>query len=119
MNVCVCACQYYQQYKNVYQMFTSECEMNNAVYKVGESVQVNCNLCICIISSSNQPEMSCDQSECLIQSSIIQSINGDPDRTWRASNQTTFWDTKLSDGLDYYLGTLVSDDEVMQQLSVK
>lgn len=118
MNVCVCACQYYRQYKNVYQLFSSECEMNNAVYKVGESVQVNCNLCICIISSSNQPEMSCDQSECLIQSSIIQSINGDPDRTWRASNQTTFWGTKLSDGLDYYLGTLVSDDEVMQQLSV-
>lgn len=62
--------------------------------------------------------MSCDESECLIQSSIISSINSDPDRTWRASNQTNFWGLTLDEGLAFYLGTLVSDEEVMQQLSV-
>ena len=92
--------------------------MNDVMYKVGESLRINCNLCICIVSSTGSPEMSCDQSECLIQESIIETINGDPDRTWRASNQTTFWGTKLADGLNFYLGTLVSDDEVMQQLAV-
>ena len=62
--------------------------------------------------------MNCEQSSCLVDLEIIESVNINNDNNWKATNHSQFWGQTLAQGQGFYLGTLKPTDDVMQMGSV-
>merc|ERR1719394_274169 len=58
--------------------------------------------------------MNCEQSSCLVDLEIIESVNINNDNNWKATNHSQFWGQTLAQGQGFYLGTLKPTDDVMQ-----
>ena len=90
------------------------CTYNGSKFSTGGSTKINCNVCTCESSGS----MNCEQSSCLVDLEIIESVNINNDNNWKATNHSQFWGQTLAQGQGFYLGTLKPTDDVMQMGSV-
>ncbi|KAF4518804.1 hypothetical protein B566_EDAN019047 [Ephemera danica] len=84
------------------------CYYEGQYYQRGECVYTNCNICSCkeSLTRDNELEMICEQTPCIVDVTLKESVNLNLDLIWHASNYSFYWARSLQDGVQYRLGTL-------------
>ncbi|KAL1115134.1 hypothetical protein AAG570_007165 [Ranatra chinensis] len=69
---------------------------------------------------SDRMELLCEKDRCLVDPQTIEMVNREQRRFgWTASNYTMFWGRRLSEGIQYRLGTLHSRRKVLSMTPLK
>ncbi|KAL1501190.1 hypothetical protein ABEB36_006567 [Hypothenemus hampei] len=98
---------------------TKSCLFKNTVYGIQQVIKDNCRTCKCVNNGFQiPPEMLCDTHVCLIENEIVDGVNAQG-HGWIATNYSKFWGETLERGLQYRLGTLQPQKDVMRMNPVK
>ncbi|VDP12161.1 unnamed protein product [Soboliphyme baturini] len=95
-------------------------DKTGAVYPVGGTYKINCNLCTCEPTIDGYRFHCKDEVPCVIQEDLYEKVHRGR-YSWQAQNYSQFWGLTLEDGIRYRLGTLLSDRTVknMNELPIE